>query len=41
MLDTFDKFKKKNGPLRICIASQKDGFVEDYKKFRKTKKYFF
>ncbi len=33
--------KKKNGPLRICIASQKDGFVEDYKKFRKTKKYSF
>ena len=31
--------KKKNGPLQVCVASHKDGFVSKYKKFRKGKKY--
>ena len=30
---------KKNGPLQVCVASHKDGFVSKYKKFRKGKKY--
>ena len=36
MLDTFVRFKK-NGPLQVCVASHKDGFVSKYKKFRKGK----
>ncbi len=29
---------KKNGPLQVCVASHKDGFIANYKKFRKNKK---
>ncbi len=32
---------KKNGPLQVCIASHKNGFISNYKKFRKNKKYSF
>ncbi len=33
--------KKNIGPLRVCVSSHKDGFLDNYKKFRKNSKHSF
>jgi hypothetical protein len=33
--------KKEIGPLRVCVSSHKDGFIKNYKKYRKNKKHSF